>query len=354
MRLAVDQGCFAYPSAPDRLILRDVTFSAEGGEIVAILGPNGAGKTTLLRCIMGFLDWKSGTSTLDGVPFRSLPPARLWQRLAYVPQARGKASSFTVLDMVLLGRSSRIGVFSQPGPQDIEAAHSVLAELGLEALQKRRCDEISGGELQMVLIARALVSRPECVILDEPESNLDYRNQLIVLETMARLKKQGIACIFNTHYPAHAMRYADKALLLDGSGSARFGVTEEMITEQGIADVFGVRSIIAELETEDTSFLDVFPVSILQEKEPAAGRTGPHLFALTLVMNDGADTEAVNQVFHEYSGILRGRFGLPLRDKKANVISVVFEAPAEGAYAMLRKFRGMEGVSAKAVLLKSE
>jgi len=355
MKLSVEKGRFAYPTAPSRQILDGVSFEAEKGEILAILGPNGAGKTTLLRCLMGFLHWDSGSTHVDGTVLSDIPPAELWKRMAYVPQSRGHASGSTVEEMVLLGRASRVGLFHQPSPEDWQAADAALAELGLSALAGRRCDEISGGELQMALIARALAGSPECVIFDEPESNLDFRNQLIVLETMQKLSRKGIVCIFNTHYPAHALRYADKALLLQKGGQTLYGKADEVIREETIAQVFGVRSIIGEMETDETVYRDVFPLAVLDDQEmPLQSAEDSGLFTLSVMLNQEADPAGVNEVLHEYSGSLRGRFGMPCPDLKARVITLVVEAPQETAYALVRRLQGFAGVSVKAVMLKKE
>ncbi|MBQ4321087.1 MAG: ABC transporter ATP-binding protein, partial [Oscillospiraceae bacterium] len=186
MRFEVRNGSFRYPKS-ERQVLQNVSFAAEAGEVTAILGPNGAGKTTLLRCAMGLLKWNGGGSYLDGKDIRRLSYRELWQKVAYVPQARQASDAYTVEEMVLLGRSARIGRFSLPGKEDLAAAAAALERLGLSRYAARRCSELSGGELQMVLIARALASQPEVLILDEPESNLDFKNQLLVLDTMTSL-----------------------------------------------------------------------------------------------------------------------------------------------------------------------
>ena len=217
MNLTVQNGCFYYQK--DTPIFQDIHFSVDSGEILAILGPNGAGKTTLLRCITGMLKWRSGQSLLDGQPIHAMPAKKLWRKMAYVPQARSAASAYTAFETVLLGRSSHLGVFASPGKEDLEKAREVMSLLGIEHLMEKRCSAISGGELQMVLIARALAAEPEVLILDEPESNLDFRNQLIVLDAMTKLAQNGMTCIFNTHYPAHALQRSDKSLILSRGGS---------------------------------------------------------------------------------------------------------------------------------------
>ena len=118
----------------------------------------------------------------------------------------------------------------------------------------------------MVLIARALAAEPQVLILDEPESNLDFKNQLLVLDTMQSLARAGLTCVFNTHYPAHALRRANKALLLGRNGTSLFGRTQDIVTEQNISDYFGVRAVIGSIETPDGVYADVIPVSAAQER----------------------------------------------------------------------------------------
>jgi len=267
MNLTVTNGCFSYSrgAAP---IFRDINFSVGPGEILAILGPNGAGKTTLLRCITGMLRWTGGDSLLDGTPIRSLSPKKLWSRMAYVPQARTASSAYTAFETVLLGRSGQLSAFATPKKADLQKAREAMELLGIDHLADKKCSAISGGELQMVLIARALASEPGVLILDEPESNLDFKNQLVVLDAMTRLARQGMACIFNTHYPAHALQRSDKALILSRGGGYTFGPTARVVTEEAIRSAFGVEAVIGTLETSAGTVQSVVPLRITQEGGP--------------------------------------------------------------------------------------
>ena len=266
MNLTVKNGCFSYNRGKEP-IFQDINFSVGSGEILAILGPNGAGKTTLLRCITGMLKWSHGESLLDGEAIRRMPPRQLWSRMAYVPQARAASAAYTAFETVLLGRSSRLNAFETPGSRDVEKARQVMELLGISHLAQKKCSAISGGELQMVLIARALAAEPEVLILDEPESNLDFKNQLVVLDTMTKLARQGMTCVFNTHYPAHALQRADKALLLCRDGEYAFGPTEQVVTEAAIRRAFGVEAVIGSLETPTGTVQNVVPLRIAMEGE---------------------------------------------------------------------------------------
>lgn len=263
MKLSVQNGCFSYRAGQP--LLENISFEAEGGDVLAILGPNGAGKTTLLKCMLNLLHWQEGQTFLDGEDVGAMPVRALWQKVAYVPQAKQTSLFCTVEEMVLLGRSSRIGAFSAPSKEDFRQARAAIERLGLSHLFGRRCCELSGGEVQMVLIARALSSQPGVLVLDEPESNLDFKNQLLVLDTIEELAKSGLTCIFNTHFPAHALRRANQALMLGHGGKSVCGKTCDVVTEDRISEFFGVRAVIGEMQTPLGTYQDVIPVSIGRE-----------------------------------------------------------------------------------------
>ena len=350
MNLTVEHGAFSYKKGGE--ILRDVNFSLDSGEILAILGPNGAGKTTLLRCVMGFLKWTGGRSLLDGENVSAMPPRALWRKIAYVPQARGRASSALVENMILLGRSNRIGALSQPGAKDYAAVDAVLERLSITHLRGRRCDEISGGELQMALIARALAAEPGCVIFDEPESNLDFRNQLIVLETMERLRDEGVACLFNTHYPDHALRCADKALLLGKTGAPVYGSAFQVITEAAIGAAFGVESVIARVQTPGHDYHSITPVAVRDERgregsAPAAAPEENRLATVSIIVADGGDVERVNRALHDCGNSIIGRCGLPYPDRHVRMITVALDAPQSEIERLTMRLNHLRGVSIK-------
>lgn len=259
MIFEVQGGCFGYDSVP---VLRDIAFSVRDREILSVLGPNGVGKTTLLRCMMGLLRWKKGASTIDGLDLSRLSPREVWRRIAYVPQSKGTALSYTAREMVLMGRSARLGLFAQPSHADEAAAERAMNLVGVTHLADKRCSCMSGGELQMVLIARALSAEPEMLVLDEPESNLDFKNQLIVLETIERLaRERGIAAVINTHYPAHALKIADKALILSRDGTSLCGPAEEVLNEENMRSAFDVRVKIADFLFEGFRYRSVIPIA---------------------------------------------------------------------------------------------
>ncbi len=350
MTFEVKQGSFAYPGG--RQVLQDVSFSVESGEMLAILGPNGAGKTTLLRCMMGFLKWSGGASLLDGRDIAAMSQRELFSRVAYVPQAKNSVSSANVEDLVLLGRSSRYSIFGKPGPKDRAIVEKTLEELGIAKLIGRSCSQLSGGELQMVLIARAIASEPRIIVLDEPESNLDFRNQLIVLKTLQKLSDQGIACMFNTHYPVHALRHAHKALLLDRKGQICFGPAQQVITPENMRSAFGVETVIGQIETATNEYFDVLAIDTVSEEATVqqmtlAGEDGDSLAILGIIMEHRDSAEAVNALLHRHSAHIVGRMGLPYAPRGVNIISVVMDAPEREIAALSGRLGQLPGVSAK-------
>ena len=262
MMFEVKDGCFGYNS---RRVLHHISFSLESGEVMSVLGPNGVGKTTLLKCMMGLLNWNEGETFVDGKAIRTIPAKDLWKQIAYVPQAKGSAFGYSALDMVVLGRSAHLGTFKQPQKEDIRIAEQAMEEVGITYLKDKLCTEMSGGELQMVLIARALTVDPSMLVLDEPESNLDFRNQLIILDTIKRLaKERNISAIVNTHYPSHALQIADKSLMLNRDGSSVYGKAEDVINEHNMKKAFNVHVHINEFAHGNNWYKSVVPLSLVQ------------------------------------------------------------------------------------------
>ncbi len=380
----VKNGCFGYPHG--RQVLKNISFSVEKGQMLAILGPNGAGKTTMLRCMMGFLKWTDGQSLLDGDDIAKMKPRKLFSKVAYVPQAKNAVMSSSVRDMVLLGRSSHYNIFGKPHAKDRQMVTDVLARLGLSAMADKSCSELSGGELQMVLIARAIVSEPQVIILDEPESNLDFKNQLIVLKTLHALTEEGITCIFNTHYPVHALRHADKALLLDKAGNVKFGSVSKVITEENMRRAFGVETVIGQIETEHNEYADVLAINTLPDEpdslssdsiaavqevlqELAASETSTEesemdtmtqlnsdtstrLATLSIIVEDRENAEKINSMLHEYGQYVIGRMGMPYPKKEVSIICVVVDAPETVISTLSGKLGQLRGVSMKTTYSK--
>ena len=228
-----------------RALVEGLSFQIDPGQVVCLLGPNGVGKTTFFRTVQGFLPPVHGQVLLDNRPLSQIPRRELARYIAYVPQARGQAFSYTVYDMILMGRASFISSFSAPGKRDHDVCKEVINQLGLEHLSSRLYTQISGGEQQLVLIARAMAQRPRFIMMDEPTSNLDFGNQALVLEEITRLSRQGLGIIMITHMPEHALLYADKAVLFRKGQRALIGLPDQTLTESSLFETYGVRVCLA-------------------------------------------------------------------------------------------------------------
>lgn len=261
MILEVENGCFGYPKQEE--ILTDINIKLEEGHILSVLGPNGIGKTTLLKCMIGLMPWSRGRSLLAGKDIRTLKPKEIWNMISYIPQTHGFSFSYTGLEMVMLGRSSHLGLFSQPGHREIEMAEAMMEKVGITRLADKDCNRMSGGELQMVLIARALINEPKLIILDEPETGLDFHNQILVLNMVEKLAhKENIGAIMNTHYPTNAMSIADEALMMNRKGDRFYGPTGDILNESNISKSFDVNVVVDEIMYQNRTIRSVVPVSL--------------------------------------------------------------------------------------------
>ncbi|HQJ87477.1 MAG TPA: ABC transporter ATP-binding protein [Methanoregulaceae archaeon] len=241
MTLSIEDLTFFYRN---REVLHEIAFAIGHCEIVAILGPNGVGKTTLLKCLNRILQPREGVVYLDGQNLFRLEGREIARNIGYVPQ-RIETGRLTAFDAVLLGRKPHIGW--NLSEQDLKKVDAVFRRLSMEHLRLAYIDEMSGGELQKVAIARALVQEPRILLLDEPTSNLDLRNQVSILSTIARIvTEHGISAVMTMHDLNHAIRYADRFIFLkDGRIHAHGG--PETITSKTIEEVYGLPVIIGKL-----------------------------------------------------------------------------------------------------------
>jgi iron complex transport system ATP-binding protein len=257
----VQNGSFGYPH--QQKILKDINFTLSKGKILSVLGPNGVGKTTLLKCMVGLLDWIEGKSFLYGEDIKHINTKKLWSKVSYIPQSHTFAFSITGLEMVVLGRSAHLGIFEQPGIKDIEMAEEIMKQIGIERLASKDCNHMSGGELQMVLIAKALINKPDLIILDEPETGLDFHNQILVLNLIERMAHEnGICAVMNTHYPTNAISISDEALMLNRTGDYVYGKTQDILTEENISKAFHVNVAVNQFHYNDRIIKSIIPISI--------------------------------------------------------------------------------------------
>jgi len=235
--LRADKLSFGFPG---RTIGAGIEFTLAPGEVLCLLGPNGGGKTTLIRTLLGLLPAHAGSVHLGDRPLAHVRRQDIARTVGYVPQAHAGAFAYRVQDMVLMGRTAHMGLFSTPSDRDREAAARAVGTLGIGHLADRAFTEISGGERQLVLVARALAQEPGILIMDEPTASLDFGNQVRVLGHVRRLAAQGIAVLMSSHQPDHALQCADRALLLGEGKAIELGKPQEVIRPDTLKRLYGV------------------------------------------------------------------------------------------------------------------
>jgi iron complex transport system ATP-binding protein len=241
--------CFSYKNANPLF----VNYSADipKGGVFAVLGPNGRGKTTLLNILLGLLKPLSGTVSTAG-------------SMALVPQLFHLTFAFSALDMVLMGRAKKIGLFGRPSADDVDKAMDALDRTGMAAFAKRPFHSLSGGERQLVILARALVSDADTLLMDEPTSALDLKNQAAVLGRIAELSKEyGMTVILTTHHPHHALAVADRSLLMIDSNRCVCGLSQEVLNSDNLYRLYGVPLKLLEFDYEGEKISTLVPIFIL-------------------------------------------------------------------------------------------
>ena len=261
-KLEVRNVSFSYGEHP---VLKDVSFAAETGKLVSVLGPNGVGKSTLFRCMLGLLKTYHGTITVDGKDTRNMGARELAHHVAYVPQSHYTAFNYTVLDMVLMGTSSRTSPFSPPRGKEITAAMEALDRMGMAEFAHRDYTHISGGERQMVLIARALAQNAKVLMMDEPTANLDYGNQMRVMEQVRKLTGEGYTILQSTHNPDQAYLFSHQILAIQNGQIIADGAPNEVMDADLIQNLYGI-DVSVESFCDD-KFRVCVPQTILENME---------------------------------------------------------------------------------------
>ncbi len=240
----------------DRVVGRGLDVSLREGEVLALLGPNGSGKTTLLKTLLGILNPLAGAALIDERPIASYAAPERARRIAYVPQSHVPTFGFTVETVVLMGRTAHGNLFSAPSGADRLVTARALERFGIAALAARPYTMISGGERQLVLLARALAQEPQFIVLDEPTASLDFGNQGKVMREMRSLAAAGHGVLFTTHDPNHALRAADRAFLMrDGQRLAEGGV-RDVLTRAQLESLYGAPvETLTDAATGATAFL---------------------------------------------------------------------------------------------------
>jgi iron complex transport system ATP-binding protein len=238
---------FSY-DGPHTNVLNNLSLEIPRGTITAVLGPNGAGKTTLLHIILGLLTPHAGQVLLNGQPQAQYTRAALSQLVGLVLQAEHIPFNFTVLEYVLLGRTPYLGLLSLPGPNDYKIAQEAIDVLGLSSLKHRSILELSGGERQMVMIARAIAQQTSVLLLDEPTSHLDLSNKGKILDVMKTLAERGVTIVFTTHEPEMAVAAARYLVLMRAGSVLDSGPMEQILTAEKLSTTYGVPIRVAHVD----------------------------------------------------------------------------------------------------------
>ncbi|KGM31418.1 ABC transporter ATP-binding protein [Inquilinus limosus] len=217
-----------------------IDLALEAGTVTCLLGPNGVGKTTLFKTLLGLLPPLAGTVRVGGEVLDRLRPAAVARRVAYVPQAYPGDFAYSVLDLVVMGRTAALGAFATPGQADLDIAMQALDTLGIAALAPRDSTRISGGQRQLALIARALAQQAGVVVMDEPTASLDLGNRLRVLDRIRALAADGLAVLVSTHEPEHAFAVADRVAVLEPGGRFEAGLVDAVLTPERLTRLYGV------------------------------------------------------------------------------------------------------------------
>lgn len=246
MKLEARALAFGYPERP---VGRDLSLSVAPGEVMCLLGPNGCGKTTLFRTLLGLLRAQGGEILLGGDRLSGLARQEVARRVAYVPQAQSGSFPYTALDIVLMGRTAHRNVFESPNRQDRDIARKALAQLGIESLAGHDVTRLSGGQRQLVILARAVAQATPLMIMDEPTASLDFGNQVNVLREVRKLADCGAGIILSTHNPDHAFAVADRVMLMQEGAVIGAGEPGEVLTSRALQQAYRVTVSVQRLQS---------------------------------------------------------------------------------------------------------
>ncbi len=231
-------------------IFSNISFSIDKGDVLCILGPNGTGKTTLIKCLNGLHDIKSGEISVNGNDMKKLSFKQISKHIGYIPQSHVPSFPFKVFDVVLMGRAPYLNLTDSPKDEDVEIAEDALKTLGIEDLKDKEYTNLSGGERQLVFLARVLCQKPDILILDEPTSHLDFGNQIKLLEIIDNLAKSGLSIIMSSHFPDHAFLSSTKVAIMKDGGFIDFGTPDDVVSEENLRKAYSIDVKLIELDNK--------------------------------------------------------------------------------------------------------
>ena len=231
-------------------IFSNISFSIDKGDVLCILGPNGTGKTTLIKCLNGLHDINSGEILINGQNIKKLSFKQISKHIGYIPQAHIPSFPFKVFDVVLMGRAPYLNLTDSPKEEDKKIALDALKTLGIDDLKDKEYTNLSGGERQLVFLARVLCQKPDILILDEPTSHLDFGNQIKLLEIIDNLAKSGLSIIMSSHFPDHAFLSSTKVAIMKDRKFIDFGTPDDVVTEDNLRKAYSIDVRLMELADE--------------------------------------------------------------------------------------------------------
>ena len=237
MSIRIDSLDFSYGKRP---ILHDISVDIPDATLVNVLGPNGVGKSTLFRCILGLENGYEGTVLVNDKDMKRLSIRERAREVSYIPQSHAPVYDYEVLDVVLMSTGTDLGMLRSPGPRHRQRAYDALERIGIAHLAHRTYTQISGGEQQLVLVARALAQNARTIIMDEPTSALDYGNTVRVLSCVKQLAREGLSIVQSTHQPDQAFLYSDKTLVLHRGRVHAYGDPKDVITNELVSTIYDV------------------------------------------------------------------------------------------------------------------
>ncbi len=249
-RIEVRDLTFSYTRGKGEPVFSDISFSAGEGEVFCILGPNGTGKSTLLKCLSGILRPGKGKVLIKGSELHKMEQSLVARTMAYVPQSHTTVFPFTVRDVIVMGRTPYLSLISSPTEKDHRIAMCAMETVGVTHLADRPCTEISGGEWQLVLIARALTQQPDIILLDEPTSHLDLGNQMRILNVISALARAGLTIIMASHFPDHALLRSSQTTILKDRHFTVNGLPDQIITEKSMHETYGINVHVRSMEDQ--------------------------------------------------------------------------------------------------------
>lgn len=266
--IEIEKASFSYG---EKEVFNDLNLKVKNGEMFCLVGPNGCGKTTLIECILGIQKLTEGNIWIEGEDILKISHNIRAEKIAYIPQNIEKTFPYMVKDIVIMGRAHKVNMFQAPSKRDEAIVEEAMEKMGISYLADKPFTQISGGESRLVMIARALAQESKILIMDEPTTHLDFKNELMLLEIIVDImNKEGITVVMATHFLNHAYYFENNgisirlALMRDG-GFEKIGTPTELLNEENIRDIYEIKSQIISCKVDENKYIKhVVPISILK------------------------------------------------------------------------------------------